>query len=207
LLLIPPRRLPLIAREFLEFLSSPSGDRAVADLGHVGRNIQRHPLTDDGLRLINAVRGAGSDVTLADLQSLVAAMTGTDRLSLTFRFEDGASDLDAPSRDNLDDLARLIGAGNFARERLTLVGFSDGSGPAPDNQALSLDRAQAVLDALQIVAPDLAPDLLPMVAGFGEALPMACDTTEAGKRLNRRVELWVGPAMPGPALPEAVAAP
>jgi phosphate transport system substrate-binding protein len=134
---------------------------------------------------------------------LVAAMTGTDRLSLTFRFEDGATDLDAPSRDNLDDLARLIGSGNFAREQLTLVGFSDGSGPAGENQALSLTRAEAVLEALRSAAPDLAPDLLPVVAGFGEALPMACDTTEAGKRLNRRVELWVGPAMAIPPLASA----
>ena len=206
LLLIPPRRLPLIAREFLEFLSSPSGDRTVASLGYVGRDIQRHPLTDDGLRLINAIRGAGSDVTLPDLQALVAAMTGTDRLSLTFRFEDGATELDATSRDNLDDLVRLIGSGNFAREQLTLVGFSDGSGAATDNQALSRDRAQAVLEALVLIAPDIRADQLPTVAGFGEALPMACDTTEAGKRLNRRVELWVGPAMPMPPLPEAAAA-
>lgn len=198
LLLIPPRRLPLIAREFLEFLSTPSGDLAVANLGYVGRGIQRHPLTDDGLRLINAIQGAGSDVTLPDLQALVVAMTGSDRLSLTFRFEDGDAKLDAPSRDNLDDLAKLIGSGSFARERLTLVGFSDGSGPAAENRALSLTRAQAVLDALQAGAPDLAADQLPMVAGFGEALPMACDTTEAGQRLNRRVELWVGPAVPVP---------
>jgi phosphate transport system substrate-binding protein len=207
LFLVPPRRLPLIAREFLEYLSTPSGDRAVAGLGYVGRGIQRHPLTDDGLRLINAIQGAGSDVTLPDLQALVLAMTGTDRMSLTFRFEDGARELDAPSRENLDDLAQLIGAGRFARERLTLVGFSDGSGPAADNQALSLDRAQAVLDALRGVAPDLSADMLPQVVGYGEALPMACDTTEAGKRLNRRVELWVGPEMPIPPLPEPAAEP
>ena len=207
LLLIPPRRLPLIAREFLEYLSTPSGDRAVASLGHVGRGIQRHPLTDDGLRLINAIQGAGDDVTLPDLQALVSAMTGTDRLSLTFRFEDGATELDAPSRDNLDDLAGLIGSGSFTRERLTLVGFSDGSGSAAENQALSLTRAQAVLDALQASAPDLSADQLPMVAGFGEALPMACDTTEAGTRLNRRVELWVGPALPTRPVAEPAAEP
>jgi phosphate transport system substrate-binding protein len=28
--------------------------------------------------------------------------------------------------------------------------------------------------------------------GFGEALPMGCDETEWGRRMNRRVELWVG---------------
>lgn len=207
LLLIPPRRLPLIAREFLEYLSTPSGDRAVADIGHVGRGIQRHPLTDDGLRLINAIQGAGSDVTLPDLQALVSAMTGADRLSLTFRFEDSATELDAPSRDNLADLAGLIGSGNFARERLTLVGFSDGSGPAAENRTLSLTRALAVRNALQVAAPDLSADQLPLVAGFGEALPMACDTTEAGQRLNRRVELWVGPAKTVPPLAETAVEP
>lgn len=196
LLLLPPRRLPLLAREFLEFLSSPAGDRAVASLGYVGRNIERHPLTDDGLRLINAIRGAGSEVTLPDLQHLVEAMTGTDRLSLTFRFADSGTELDAPSRDNLEDLARLIGSGSFRTERLSLAGFSDGSGDAADNQALSLARAKAVLDALQAVAPDLSPTMLPEVTGFGEAMPMACDTTEAGQRLNRRVEVWVRPALP-----------
>jgi phosphate transport system substrate-binding protein len=32
------------------------------------------------------------------------------------------------------------------------------------------------------------------VIGFGEVLPMACDTTVVGQGLNRRVELWLRPA-------------
>jgi phosphate transport system substrate-binding protein len=43
------------------------------------------------------------------------------------------------------------------------------------------------------VAPDLSADQLPRVEGFGEALPMACDETAAGRHLNRRVELWLVP--------------
>ena len=46
---------------------------------------------------------------------------------------------------------------------------------------------------LAAVAPDLATADLPVVEGFGEALPMACDETAIGRQLNRRVELWVVP--------------
>ena len=192
-LLTPPRRLPLMAREFLEFLSSPAAQQVISSAGYVDRSASRQPMTADGLRLINAIQGAGDDVTLADLKRLVNLMDGADRLSLTFRFEDGSSTLDAQSQDNLADLARLIATGQFKGERLVLAGFSDGSGAAPANLALSVERASRVAQELAAVAPDLGADALPVVEGFGEALPMACDETPAGRHLNRRVELWVLP--------------
>ena len=192
-LLTPQRRLPLMAREFLEFLATPAAQDVVAAAGYVDRSTARQPMTADGLRLINAIKGAGDDITLADLKRLVNLMDGADRLSLTFRFEDGSSTLDAQSQDNLADLARLIAAGQFPNERMLLAGFSDGSGAAPANLALSLERAAQVAQELALVAPDLPPEALPQVAGFGEALPMACDETPAGRHLNRRVELWLLP--------------
>jgi phosphate transport system substrate-binding protein len=102
------------------------------------------------------------------------------------------------SRDSLVDLARLIEAGAFSGKTLVLAGFSDGSGAADANRELSLQRADQVLRALQQAAPGLGPEALPRVAAFGEALPMACDETPAGRRLNRRVEVWITPAF-GPA--------
>ncbi len=201
-LLTPPRRLPLLAREFLEFLSSPAGEAAVAAAGFIDRSVERAPMTQDGLRLINAIRGAGEDITLADLQRLAGVMDGADRLSLTFRFQEGTSILDASSQENLAHLARLIAAEGFPAQALILAGFSDGKGDARANAALSLERAQRVLSDLAALAPDLAPDQLPRVEGFGESLPMACDETAVGRRLNRRVELWVVPDFTPPE-PEA----
>ncbi len=192
-LLTPRRRLPLVAREFLEFLASPQANAAVAAAGYVDRRPERQPMTADGLRLINAIKGAGDETTLADLQRLAGVMDGADRLSLTFRFQDGSSALDAHSRENLTDLARMLEAGLFRDTALILAGFSDGSGPAETNLDLSGDRAQAVLAALQVEAPGLTPAQLPKVQAFGEALPMACDSTVPGRRLNRRVELWLKP--------------
>lgn len=192
-LLTPRRRLPLMAREFLEFLTLPQAQTVIAAAGYVDRDPERQPMTADGLRLINAIQGAGEETTLDDLKRLVDVMDGADRLSLTFRFEDGSSTLDAHSQGNLADLARLLQSGGFRGEALILAGFSDGSGAASANLALSEDRAAAVLAALTAAAPDLAPDRLPSVMAFGEALPMACDETAAGRRLNRRVELWLRP--------------
>ncbi|MFE3835876.1 OmpA family protein [Pseudogemmobacter sonorensis] len=192
-LLVPPRRLPLLAREFLEFLATPAADRIVAGAGFIDRSVERAPMTQDGLRLLNAIRGAGEDVSLFDLKRLAAVMDGADRLSLTFRFEDGSAVLDAGSQENLAQLARLIAAGHFPAEALILAGFSDGTGDAAANLALSEGRAERVRQDLAALAPDLRPDQLPRVEAFGEALPMACDETATGRRLNRRVELWVVP--------------
>jgi phosphate transport system substrate-binding protein len=192
-LLAPKRRLPLLAREFLEFLATDAAQAAVAAADYIDRRPTRLPLTGEGQRLLNAIRNAGPEVSLDELQRLAAAMTGAERLSLTFRFEDGASALDAASKDALAQLARLIAARTFDGYALTFAGFSDGSGEAAVNLDLSRDRAQAVRAALARDAPDLAEADLPAVDAFGEALPIACDTTFAGRKANRRVELWLHP--------------
>jgi phosphate transport system substrate-binding protein len=200
----PKRRLPLLTREFLTFLRSPAAQTVVAANGFADRSVSRQSMTTDGMRLINAIKGAGEDITLADLKRLADLMDGADRISLTFRFEDGSSTLDARSLDNLADLAQLIAAGQFRNERLVLAGFSDGSGPAAANLALSIERAARVAQELAAVGPDLDRDDLPSVDGFGEALPLACDETAVGRQLNRRVELWVLPdfAVEGDKVPQ-----
>ena len=159
-------------------------------------------MTADGLRLINAIQGAGEETSLADLKRLVGVMDGADRLSLTFRFQDGSSNLDAHSRDNLADLARLIDIGFFRNTDVILAGFSDGSGAAAANLDLSRSRAEGVLAALKTTVAGVPDTALPKVEAFGEAMPMACDETSAGRRLNRRVEVWLKPAFKGSPAPE-----
>lgn len=193
-LLTPRRRLPLMAREFLDFLALPVAQAAIAKGGYIDRAPESQPMTADGLRLINAIQGAGEETTLADLKRLVDLMDGADRLSLTFRFEDGTSEIDATSAENLTDLARLIEAGVFRNKELVLAGFSDGSGAAKANLELSQQRADGILAALKAAAPSAPSGALPRVEAFGEALPLACDETAAGRRLNRRVELWLKPS-------------
>lgn len=189
-LLTPRRRLSLMAREFLDFLALPAAQTAIASGGYIDRSPERQPMTADGLRLINAIQGAGEETTLGDLKRLVETMSGADRMSLTFRFQDGSDGLDASSQENLTDLARLIESGLLRNSEMILAGFSDGSGAAATNLDLSQARAETVLTELRKLIPEAD---LPRIVAYGEALPIACDETAAGRRLNRRVELWLKP--------------
>ena len=114
------------------------------------------------------------------------------RLSLTFRFDEGAEGLDAASLLHARYLAEGIEEGRFDGQSLTLIGFSDGEGGADENRALSLGRAEAVRDqVLTDLGGELPAGVVLEVAGWGEALPIGCDDTPWGRRANRRVELWV----------------
>jgi phosphate transport system substrate-binding protein len=193
-LLTPQRRLPLMAREFLEFITLPAAQVAIAQAGYVARNFESAPLANDGARLINALNAAPDEGALPLLQRLAAAMDGAERAAITFRFEDGTSDLDVISQSNLAALAQLIAAGALADKALILSGFTASTGDADADLATSQGLAASVLAALQPLAPDVDAKYWPSIDAFGAALPMACDTTGAGKRLNRRVELWLRPA-------------
>jgi phosphate transport system substrate-binding protein len=198
--LTPKRRLPLIAREVLDFLDTPAAAAAIAQSGLIDRGVERADLLTDGVRLANAIRAAGGEVPLAELQRLTQAMQGAERLSLTFRFEDGARTLDTASSDNLADLARLVDLGSFDGQELIFVGFSDGSGSAAANLDLSRERAELLRRDLAGMLPDLEAREVSLAAdAFGEALPIACDKSAIGRQLNRRVELWLRPVTDSPA--------
>lgn len=194
LFLTPPRRLPLIAREFLEFTGSAAAEALIAAEGLVDRGMTKAPLAQDGARLLAAIRAAPQDATLDDLKLMAARMEGVERLSLTFRFApDGA--MEPASRQNLTDLAQGLEAGLFAGRQVVLAGFSEGGGSAVSAIAASLADAETVRDALQLAAPDAGAQTLAVAEGHGALLPIACDATAAGRHLNRRVEVWLRPAV------------
>lgn len=187
----PARRLPLLAREFLTFARSPAAQLVVTRAGFVNLRLYNVPVAEQGLRLVNAIAEAGEEVTLEELQRLVRAMDGTERLTLSFRFEPGGTQLDAQSRSNVEILAEQIETGAFDNRPLIFVGFSDGEGPADGNVRLSRRRAAVVRDAVLDAAPTAdRSKLLISVDAFGEAMPMACDDAEWGRQINRRVEVW-----------------
>lgn len=187
---LPPRHVGLVLRGFLDFLATPAADAAIAAAGYVDRAVTLEPLLAGGPRLVNAINSAGGDTGLEDLQRLTAAMEGRARLSLTFRFKGGSSQLTAHSQSALEDLAQMLEAGILAGQEVVLAGFSDGSGSAAANLELSRARAETVLAALKAMAPDLTEADLPVPLALGESLPIACDETGAGRGLNRRVEVW-----------------
>jgi phosphate transport system substrate-binding protein len=189
---VPQRRLPLIARDLLAWLRSDPAQRILEQAGFVGQNIAETAFESDGARLANAISGAAEDVPLSELQRMVAALRGASRLSAGFRFEDGTATLDPRSRANVARLAEALEAGRYDGREIIFAGFSDSLGPAATNRRLSLERAAAVRRAVLRASPDADLSRVTLAeADLGELVPVACDDSDWGRRLNRRVEVWV----------------
>lgn len=99
------------------------------------------------------------------------------------RFSTGSTVLSAEA------IAELQALCNKAQGRtLSVSGHSDDRGSADLNQRLSLERADRVVNILKSECPDL---LVTQVRGQGGTMPVADNTTEAGRMLNRRVEVSI----------------
>lgn len=179
-----------LIRNFIAYARSFEAQPVIRATGYVDQAIGRVGFERQGDRLANAVLGAG-DVPSAmkAVQEMIGTLMRGERLTLTFRFRDGSSELDPQSRSNLRRLSEAVNRGDFDGSELIFVGFSDGVGPAGGNLRLSRERARSVRSAVAAML-DGAPVTLSS-DGFGEALPMACDDTTWGKAVNRRVEVWV----------------
>jgi outer membrane protein OmpA-like peptidoglycan-associated protein len=90
---------------------------------------------------------------------------------------------DLPS---LDRVASLLT--DFPKLTARIEGHTDASGREETNVALSQARADAIKQAL--VTRGIAAERID-TAGIGEAKPIADNATQAGSRLNRRVEIYI----------------
>ena len=183
-------RQPKLIRNFVAFARSFEAQPVIRATGYVDQAIGRIGFERQGDRLANAVLGAGEvPAAMKSVQEMIGALMRGQRLTLTFRFRDGSSDLDPQSRSNLRRLSEAVNRGDFDGQELVFVGFSDGVGPAGGNLRLSRERARSVRSSVAAML-DGAPVALSS-DGFGEAMPMACDDTAWGREVNRRVEVWV----------------
>jgi phosphate transport system substrate-binding protein len=113
-------------------------------------------------------------------------INGADKISISFHFRAGASQIDNNAPGDLDRLVELLVNPMYQRRGLLLFGFSDNAGDTKKNLSLSKRRAKAVAEQLQMRG--IKPSF---VNGFGNELPIASNKTEDGREQNRRVEVWL----------------
>ncbi|MEM8633085.1 MAG: phosphate ABC transporter substrate-binding/OmpA family protein [Pseudomonadota bacterium] len=191
-LYLPARRLPNMARQFLTYTRGASAQIVIRRSGFVDQAPEEIQINDQGDRFANAILAAGPEVSLGELTAMTQTLAPLARLTTSFRFEPGSARLDAQSRSNVAQLAGAMAIGTYDARQLLFVGFSDGVGPAGGNQKIAMARARAVQNAVVEAVDTGVVDRIDLgVAGFGEALPMACDDSDWGRRVNRRVEVWV----------------
>ncbi|WP_443073771.1 OmpA family protein [Streptomyces sp. NBC_01478] len=137
-----------------------------------------------------------ADPKVLDIKSVVEDQGGEERredtnsdvtfaLQAEVLFSKDSSKLSAESKSRIDAIAEEIKKQNATTVRV--FGFTDNLGSSAHGDVLSKQRAdavQAVLDS------DLNnPNITFEVRGYGEQYPIADNSTEAGRKKNRRVEV------------------
>ena len=156
--------------DFADFDLQKSSYRYVrfTDLRRVCNNIS--PGAD-----IDAIGGIGSARRLA--------------LSAVSLFESGSSLLLESAQREIADLLNFTEFTTYAS--VTVVGHTDAAGSEQSNLALGLDRAKAVANIVERVAPNWGGTLV--VETRGESEPRASNDTSEGREKIRRVEIILTP--------------
>ncbi len=156
------------AEEFIRFSNGERGQAIVEEIGFVSQNIK-------------AGKPFANHFYPGEMRDLTSR---SQRLSLNFRFRDGSDELDSKGRADLERLVKYVEVNS--PKRVQLFGFSDSEGDKVDGIALSARRAKVVEEQL------IQRGIYPLVAkGMGDEAPLASSDSEAGRHINRRVEVWI----------------
>lgn len=142
--------------------------------------------------------GSNMDKQEAAMREQLAAVEAAniqrnaDMLAVTFKadalFDVGSAALKAGAFDEIQRVATVLN--QYPQTSIIVAGHTDSTGTESHNKALSERRAMSVKNAL--VGQGVSPTRITTV-GFGQSTPIADNTTEAGRQLNRRVVVTIKP--------------
>ncbi|MCU4336762.1 OmpA family protein [Acinetobacter dispersus] len=126
---------------------------------------------------------ANIDTNKVDINEVIKALN----LQI-INFATGSNQIPDENKAILDKAATLLKTAKDAK--LTVAGYTDSTGNADSNKALSQKRAQAVVDYIVSQGVDAAQLT---AVGHGADNPVADNATEEGRFKNRRIEFSVTP--------------
>jgi phosphate transport system substrate-binding protein len=178
---------------FLDFAISNTADGVIGKSGFIDLGILRRSqdVSDARYSALTA-EVARYDVGFEGevMSEMLSEMEQHDRLSTTFRFRTGSSRIDERGRLDMQRLIAYLEA-SPAGTTITLVGFTDDVGAFEGNRNLAVERANAVAQEIAQVAGDRLNNIEMSTAGYGEVAPSACNISDRGRGINRRVEVWI----------------
>ncbi len=177
-------------QQFLNYALSTEADGVVTKSGYIGLSPERisQELARDRAQTVMDATTSVFELNL--MREMVLEMYQWDRLSSTFRFASGSNNLERKSVLDLDRLVEFL-QGQPAGTQVSLVGFTDSDGVFNANRTLSERRANQVLAEVQARANGTLDHIAFETHGYGELAPADCNTSTNGKRINRRVEVWI----------------
>jgi len=139
--------------------------------------------------------GAGVGAYMDAQEERLARIPGThvqrveqDTLLLRFDsdilFQPDSAQLGPATRGTVEEVADVLS--DYRKTAVVVQGHTDSTGPANHNLNLSQRRAETVESAL--VSHGVAPQRV-VASGYGETMPVATNSSERGRQLNRRVEI------------------
>ena len=182
--------VPPLVEMFIEYLGTHEAQQLVGFSGFVGQGVTEVPVNDQGLRFLSAMLPSDAEASFEQLQAMMTDLSSAQRVTVTYRFQQGTSQLDSRAEADILRLAEHLEGAEFAGKKIILLGFTDSVGTGPVNESLSLSRAIQVREALLTAAEGRLDPNIFEVRGYGELSPLGCNEDIEGRRINRRVEVW-----------------
>jgi outer membrane protein OmpA-like peptidoglycan-associated protein/uncharacterized protein YidB (DUF937 family) len=169
-------------------MEDPARDKIILALkSALGASVAVGALTDKTAAAV-AIANDRATTELASLQSGFAVK------DLLFALNDSVVNFASDSAEVPESMAPFLKSAAAELKQLKaghvleIAGYTDNTGDAALNLALSQRRAEAVREAL--IKYGAAPDML-VAKGYGEADPIASNDTAEGRLKNRRIEYHV----------------
>ena len=189
-----PKRV-LAGLEALGYLAN-GAVRITADRIDINGQTGREDAQAEIARVLSARLGGAAtykiDVTyreeLDPLSSIPSPDECVEKLNATasarkITFAPGSTEIEADAQATIDAVAEIVR--QCKEVRIEIGGHTDSQGREVMNEQLSQARADAVLNAImarRVLVSNLS------ARGYGEAVPIADNGTEAGREANRRIE-------------------
>ncbi len=175
-------------------IGAAAGGTAGAVIGHQTGSTARGAIIGAVVGgTVGAIIGHQMDQQAKELQQNIPGATVSrvgEGIAVTFAsgllYDFDSDVVKAEAAKNLRALAASLG--KYRNTDLIIVGHTDATGTLAYNQGLSQRRATAAADFL--TGQGVSPGRLQAV-GRGETEPLSPNDTEAGRQLNRRVEIAI----------------
>ncbi len=181
-------KMPL-ARGLLQYALSSDAQETISNAQFVNHAVETLKFKDQGGRIAYALNAPAEDFDIDMMRRLISDVSQAERLSMTFRFETGSSNLDSKAREDVRRLVKWLSVPENKTKKVMLLGFADSVGSFTSNESLSTRRALAVRAALQDADANLRNRTIAL-RGYSELAPVSCNDTQESRLFNRRVEVW-----------------
>ncbi len=178
------------AQQFIDYAMSPEADELITKAGFIDLGVARRSQSFESARAQQMREATVPNAEREYVSAMLNEMQNYDRLSTTFRFRTGSSQLDERAIIDMERLTSYLET-QPAGTTVKIVGFTDSVGKFSSNLRLATGRADQVRTSLVEFAGDRISGLEIETSAYGEIAPSACNVSDTGRAINRRVEVWI----------------